>query len=228
MLKIKRIENALRISNDGDLVTLPLNSLTEANVVIDTMVKAVTEIAHQNEMLQKSVLHNEESYDTKSVDAVFEDATKNVSSIICKSLKNAVSTSPYHLQGQQLKETLGAVSSVYDEVAQMLLASNGDTISLAKSLMAKAQHVKNDVALVGDYLDAPLNSIKRFKAEKELREELMQKGAMREQAKLGTVNQEVLDLAKAIGNAKKTTADIQTRKDDVVANAKRVARSITL
>jgi hypothetical protein len=225
MLKIKRVENALRISNDGELVVLPLNSLKEANTVIDTMVKAVTEIAYQNEMLQKSVLHNEESYETKSVDAVFEDATKNVSSIVCKSLKNAVSTSPYHLQGQQLKETLNAVSSVYDEVAQMLLASNGDTISLAKSLMAKSAHVKHDVAL-GEYLDAPLNSIKRFKAEKELREELMTKGAMREQAKLGTVNQEVLDLAKTIGNARKVTADFENRKDEAVSKAKRIARSL--
>jgi hypothetical protein len=226
MLRIKRNKDVLNISNGGESTSLPLNTLATATVAVDTLVKAITEIAHQNEMLQKSVLHNEESYETKSVDAVFEDATKNVSSIVCKSLKNAVSTSPYHLQGQQLKETLNAVSSVYDEVAQMLLASNGDTISLAKSLMAKSAHVKHDVALVGEYLDAPLNSIKRFKAEKELREELMTKGAMREQAKLGTVNQEVLDLAKTIGNARKLTADIENRKDEAVSNAKRIARSL--
>jgi hypothetical protein len=226
MLRIKRNKDVLHISNGEEVVSLPLDTVAHATLAIDTMVKAVTEIAHQNEMLQKSVLHNEESYETKSVDAVFEDATKNVSSIICKSLKNAVSTSPYHLQGQQLKETLNAVSSVYDEVAQMLLASNGDTISLAKSLMAKSAHVKHDVALVGEYLDAPLNSIKRYKAEKELREEMMTKGAMREQSKLGTVNQEVLNLAKTIGNARKVTADIQARKDDAVSNAKRIAKSM--
>jgi len=137
-----------------------------------------------------------------------------------------LSTSPYHLQGQQLKSTVNAVASVYDELAQMLLASNGDTISLARSLMAKSAHIKRDVELVSDFLDAPLNSIKRFKAEKELREDLMQKGAMREQAKLGTVNQEVLNLAKTIGNARKTTADIQERKDDAVKNAKRIAKSL--
>jgi hypothetical protein len=227
MLKIKRAQNSLRITNEGDIATMPLNTLAEANLAIDTMAKAVSEITHQNELLQKSVLHNEESYDTKSIDNVFEDATKNLSSIICKNIKKGVATSPYHLQGQQVKATLGAVSITYEEIANMLLASSGaDTLSLAKSLLAKAQHVKHDVALVEDYLDAPLNSIKRFKAEKELREELLTKGAMREQAKLGTVNQEVINLAKTIGNARKLTADIENRKDEAVANAKRAARSL--
>lgn len=228
MLKLKRTQTELRIINGGDMVSLPLVNMSDAVVVIDTLTKAVTDVVYENEMLQKSMLNNEESYDTRSAEAVFNDVTKNVGSSISRGLKSALATSPYHLQGQQLKSTVNAVANVYDEIAQMLLASNNDTIALARSLMAKSTHIKRDVELVTDFLDAPLNSIKRFKAEKELREELMQKGALREQAKLGTVDQDTIKLAKAIGNAKKQKSDAKESKDEAISKAKRVARSLTL
>lgn len=230
MLKIKRAHNALHVTNDGEVAVLPLTNLQESIIAIDTLSKGITEVVHQNFALQQSIMLDEESYSTKSSEAVFADATRNVGSNVTKALKSALSTSPLHLQGEQTKATVSAVAAVYAEVADMLIAAQGsDTYTIAKSLLAKATHINRDLDLVNEALNAPMMNIKRIKAEKALRTELTEKGikigSQRERYKMANVNNDVLDTAQAIVAAKKVTSIIEKRHDDALKNAKRVSRS---
>jgi hypothetical protein len=230
MLKIKRSNGALNVTNDGDVAVLPLTNLQEAIVAIDTLTKGITTVVHQNYELQQSIMLDEETYSIKSSEAVFSDATRNVGTAVTKALKSALATAPLHLQGEQTKATVSAVAAVYAEVADMLIAAQGsDNYSIAKSLLAKSTHIKRDLDLVEDALNAPMLNVKRIKAEKALRSELTEKGikigSQRERYKMANVDNDVLDTAQAIVAAKKVTDTVNKRKDDILKNAKRVSRS---
>lgn len=227
MLKIKQSLNQLIISNDGEVVTLPLDTLDNAKVVISTLSKAVQDCTAANAALQQSLVDDTETYSlTQHSLALFNDATKNIASAIANHAKKSLETSPAHLHGVQLKSSTAAIAAVYDEVGAMLLnaTNQNDTITIAKSLMAKAAHIRRDVNLISEALDAPLENLKRIKAQKRLEKELVEKGIKigSDRTKIalaGTMNSDVLDTAKAIVASRKVADLKRDRKAKAVAKA---------
>lgn len=228
MLKIKQSNNNLVITNMGEAAVLDISTLENAKQAIGMLTKAYEQVYFINQSLKENAATTEE-YSIKSIEPLFHDAFTNVPETVTKSAKDALKFTPPLLQGLAVEKQAELVRNIYNQLGNSLLQNSGvDTITLAKSYLAKAAHIQNDLSLLKDQLHASVSTLKSIQLEKKLKEEVeakaIAKGEQRTKAKYGTLNEEVLDTARSIVKAKEITKQKQDTLDNAVKGALRLAQ----
>lgn len=228
-MKIKKIGNALHIVTGEDSVIVPMSTPSEIEKCTNTLIEVIYQVSHKNAELEKLVANDSlvESYDTKSSLPLLNDVLMNVPSHVSKSAKDAIQFAPSALQPQVIKQFANAISRVYKDAAEMILASDDSTL-LARSLLQKSVMIGRDVELLADKLDEPLQKVKAIKFEREMRKSVLRKGV--EQGKLqamthyGSFDKDVLETARSIQSARNVTEGKSQQKQKAIKDALRLAQ----
>jgi len=230
--KLKLSQSALIVHAGEDVVSLDVSTVANARVAIQTVIKAYeTAMTHVTEM-KKSVTPDTISdvFEITANTPLVDDCVAGLSPLIAKSVRNTVTAAPHATQGVALKNAVSVAANVYSEVSDMLIAAAGiDQVTLAKSLMAKANSLRKTLDLLDEDLERPLNEAKRAKAARALEDHLYQKardaGRALASADYAGLDADVIHTARKIVEAKKTAAQKSAGRQDAIAQAKRVARS---
>jgi hypothetical protein len=221
MLKIKQQNSNLVITNMGEASVLDISTLENAKKAIGMLTKAYEQVYFANQALKENV-EAAESYSIKGIEPLFADT-------VTKAAKESLKFTPPLLQGLAVEKQAQLVMAVYNQLGNSLLQNSGvDTVTLAKSYLAKAAGIQNDLSLLKDQLHESVSTLKSIQLEKQLKKDIEEKaiakGEQRTKAKYGTLNEEVLDTARSIVKAKELTAKDKAYLEMTAEEALKLAR----
>jgi predicted chitinase len=228
MLKIKQQNSNLVITNMGEASVVDISTLENAKKAIGMLTKAYEQVYFANQALKENV-EATESYSIKGIEPLFADTFTNVPDTVTKAAKESLKFTPPLLQGLAVEKQAQLVMAVYNQLGNSLLQNSGvDTVTLAKSYLAKAAGIQNDLSLLKDQLHESVSTLKSIQLEKQLKKDIEEKaiakGEQRTKAKYGTLNEEVLDTARSIVKAKELTAKDKAYLEMTVEEALKLAR----
>lgn len=228
MLKIKRSNDQLIIITDNGTATMPLTDKQSVNKSVDTLLEVLERVIHENGDLAALRTEDVERYDTKTVKALFKDATHHLTASTRNNIETALSFSPSYLQAESLRNQVKAIANAYRDCAESVLASNGDTLSVGKSLYAKSTAIIRDLDLLESQLSAPLEKLKSIKMEKSMRTEILRKGIAQGKiianASFSGMTTETLETAAALNMAKAVLNDKKTKREKIIRDAQKISK----
>jgi len=228
MLKLKRQDDQVVIMVDGETAAMPLTDKASVNKAIDSLLEVVHKMQHELRDLNALRYDDAERYETKSVNALFRDTTSHFTASTRNNVEAAISFSPAYLQAENLRNQVKAIANTYKDCAETVLASNGDTLSIGKSLYAKSTAILRDLDLLEPQLSAPLEKLKAIKMEKSMRKEILRKGI--EQGKqianagFSGMTSDTLQTAVALNKAKAVLGDKKTKREKIIRDAQRISK----
>jgi hypothetical protein len=228
MLKIKRSNDQLIIITENGTAFMPLTDRQSINKSVDTLLEVIERVAHENNDLASLRTEDVESYDTKSVKALFKDSTHHFTAATRNSIENVLSFSPSYLQAESLRSQVKSIAHAYRDCAESVLASNGDTLSVGKTLYAKSTAIIRDLDLLESQLSAPLEKLKSIKMEKTMRIELLRKGIAQGKiianAGFSGMTNDTLETAAALNKAKAVLGDSKARRAKIIRDAQKISK----
>jgi hypothetical protein len=228
MLKLKRSGDQVIILVDGETASMPLTDKASVHKTVDNLLEVVHRVQHEIQDLNALRYDDAERYDTKGVNALFRDTTSHFTAATRHNVEKAMSFSPAYLQTENLRHQVKALANAYKDAAESVLASNGDTLSVGKSLYAKSTAILRDLDLLDAQLSAPLEKLKSIKMEKSMRQEILRKGIaqgkMIANAGFSGMTTETLETAAALNKAKAVLDTKKTKREKIIRDAQRISK----
>ena len=228
MLKIKRSNDQLIIITENGTASMSLTDRQSINKSVDTLLEVIERVAHENNDLMALRTEDVERYDTKGIKALFKDSTNHFTATTRNNIESALSYSPSYLQAESLRSQVKAIANAYRDCAESVLASNGDTLSVGKSLYAKSTAIIRDLDLLESQLSAPLEKLKSIKMEKSMRTELLRKGIAQGKiianAGFSGMTNDTLETAAALNKAKAVLGDSKARRAKIIRDAQKISK----
>jgi hypothetical protein len=227
-VKIKRSnDHVIIMSSEGHAaMSLAPDSLYKS---VDTLLEFVERLTHENKSLNMMRSEDAESYSVAETKALLRDTTTHLTPATRNSVEASLAFSPSYLQAESLRNQVKAMANVYRDCADSVIASNGDTLSVGKALLAKANAITRDLELLEGKLSEPLQKLKSIKMEKSMRKEILQKGIaqgkMISNAQFSGMTTDTLETARALNMAKQTLGSKKDAKAKIVKEALKISKS---